>query len=479
MWAKRLCYEKHSEEEDSKKIIEGVKRGNSVGKSSLGTVTAESSNLLGVGQRLCRPSIEECSTDAEILKMMTKCWSEDPLDRPDFSTLKEAIRKLNKDNESGNILDNLLSRMEQYANNLEALVEERTADYLEEKRKCEDLLYELLPKSVASQLIQGQSVIAETFNSVTIYFSDIVGFTALSAQSTPLEIVDFLNDLYTCFDSIIENFDVYKVETIGDAYMVVSGLPVKNGLNHAREIARMSLRLLEAVKTFKIRHRPLEQMKLRIGLHTGPCCAGVVGVKMPRYCLFGDTVNTASRMESRGEPLMIHVSPQTKEVLDSFSTFILELRGTLDIKGKGKVTTYWLKGEKEPDPSAIHLPPPQITEIPPDGDSDLVGILNPYTTTITGIVGVIPPALSISNGELNEETPEDGIRWEEEEIGDEETSFSVIRVNNTTTANFQGDDQHAPNSNSNNSEDSISSSNCCSPIEKQPLTGNGSTNFPA
>jgi len=235
---------------DEKHIVEGVRRQSQ-------------------GCKPLRPMVDENCADEEIIKMMTKCWSEDPLDRPDFSALKVAIRKLNKDNESSNILDNLLSRMELYANNLEALVEERTADYLEEKRKCEDLLYELLPKSVASQLIQGQAVIAETFNSVTIYFSDIVGFTSLSAQSTPLEVVDFLNDLYTCFDDIIGHFDVYKVETIGDAYMVVSGLPVRNGNNHAREIARMSLRLLERVKTFRIRHRPSDKLKLRIGLHTG------------------------------------------------------------------------------------------------------------------------------------------------------------------------------------------------------------------
>ncbi|KAI9553877.1 hypothetical protein GHT06_019147 [Daphnia sinensis] len=299
-----------------------------------------------------RPSIEDDLGDEEVVQMMKRCWMEDPNERPDFQVLKATIRRLNKDNESGNILDNLLSRMELYANNLEQLVEERTADYLEEKQRCEELLYQLLPKPVASQLIAGQSVLAETFDNVTIYFSDIVGFTALSAESAPLQVVDLLNDLYTCFDSIIENFDVYKVETIGDAYMVVSGLPVRNGNLHAREIARMSLRLLQAVGHFRIRHRPNDQLKLRIGLHSGPVVAGVVGLKMPRYCLFGDTVNTASRMESHGLALKIHVSPATKALLDSFGTFRLELRGDVEMKGKGIVTTHWLLGETTDLPSA-------------------------------------------------------------------------------------------------------------------------------
>lgn len=128
--------------------------------------------------------------------------------------------------------------------------------------------------------------------------------------------------------------------------MVVSGLPVRNGRLHAREVARMALALLDAVRSFRIRHRPQEQLRLRIGIHTGPVCAGVVGLKMPRYCLFGDTVNTASRMESNGEALKIHLSSETKAVLEEFEGFELELRGDVEMKGKGKVRTYWLLGER-------------------------------------------------------------------------------------------------------------------------------------
>ncbi|MBN3310748.1 ANPRB protein, partial [Amia calva] len=286
-----------------------------------------------------RPTTDINFHSEELTILMEGCWEEDPMDRPDFTYIKIFILKLNKE-KSTSILNNLLSRMEQYANNLEKLVEERTQAYLEEKRKAENLLYQILPHSVAEQLKRGETVQAEAFDSVTIYFSDIVGFTSMSAESTPLQVVTLLNDLYTCFDAIIDNFDVYKVETIGDAYMVVSGLPVRNGKLHAREIAGMSLALLEQVKTFKIRHRPNDQLRLRIGIHTGPVCAGVVGLKMPRYCLFGDTVNTASRMESNGEALKIHVSSATKEVLDEFGYFDLQLRGDVEMK-VGQVSVRW------------------------------------------------------------------------------------------------------------------------------------------
>ncbi|KAG8237780.1 hypothetical protein J437_LFUL017331, partial [Ladona fulva] len=247
-----------------------------------------------------------------ILSCMRDCWAEDPDARPDFRSIRVQLKKM-REGMQRNIMDQMMDMMEKYANHLEDLVGQRTKLLFEEKQKTEDLLHRMLPAPVANNLTKGIGVEPESFDSVTIYFSDIVGFTALSAASSPLQVVNFLNDLYTLFDSIIRGYDVYKVETIGDAYMVVSGLPIRNENRHAGEIASMSLDLLHAVGNHCIAHRPNEKLKLRIGIHTGPVVAGVVGLTMPRYCLFGDTVNTASRMESSGEPLRIHISGECKE----------------------------------------------------------------------------------------------------------------------------------------------------------------------
>ncbi|CAN8013663.1 unnamed protein product, partial [Ixodes persulcatus] len=248
-----------------------------------------------------RPEVSPDECPAEMLRLMRTCWSESPNDRPTIPEVRHGVKKITKGLSSKNFFDNLLQRMEQYANNLESLVEEKTQSLMEEKKRTDELLYQLLPKYVADELKKGAHVQPEAFDSVTIFFSDIVGFTSLSADSSPMQVVTLLNDLYTCFDAIIDQHDVYKVETIGDAYLVASGLPIRNGNDHVREIARMALCLREQLKSFKIRHLPQRKLQLRIGIHSGPCVAGVVGLKMPKYCLFGDTVNTASRMETTGE----------------------------------------------------------------------------------------------------------------------------------------------------------------------------------
>lgn len=236
------------------------------------------------------------------------------------------------------LVQNAVSTIQLYAANLAS----KAKELKREKRKSDTLLFQMLPLSVAVQLKQTQQVPAEYYASVTVYFSDIVGFTEIAAVSTPLEVVTFLNKIYKLFDARIECYDVYKVETIGDSYMVASGLAVKNGNQHVSEIASMALDLLAASAQFKIPHRKSELLQIRSGAHTGPVVAGIVGSKMPRYCLFGDTVNTASRMESTGEASKIHISLEFKKALDAVGGFKTQHRGLVDVKGKGPMDTYWL-----------------------------------------------------------------------------------------------------------------------------------------
>ncbi|XP_073918565.1 retinal guanylyl cyclase 2 [Castor canadensis] len=293
-----------------------------------------------------RPVVSPEYAPSECLQLMKQCWAEAAEQRPTFDEIFNQFKTFNKGKKT-NIIDSMLRMLEQYSSNLEDLIRERTEELEIEKQKTEKLLTQMLPPSVAESLKKGCTVEPEGFDLVTLYFSDIVGFTTISAMSEPIEVVDLLNDLYTLFDAIIGSHDVYKVETIGDAYMVASGLPKRNGSRHAAEIANMSLDILSSVGTFKMRHIPEVPVRIRIGLHSGPVVAGVVGLTMPRYCLFGDTVNTASRMESTGLPYRIHVSLSTVTILQTLSEgYKVELRGKTELKGKGTEETFWLVGKK-------------------------------------------------------------------------------------------------------------------------------------
>uniref|UniRef100_A0A7I4YQT2 Guanylate cyclase domain-containing protein n=1 Tax=Haemonchus contortus TaxID=6289 RepID=A0A7I4YQT2_HAECO len=161
-------------------------------------------------------------------------------------------------------------------------------------------------------------------------------------------LVNLLNDLYNGFDSIIEEHSVYKVESIGDGYLCVSGLPLRNGPAHIKEIAELSLSFMKFVDEFRIVALPRERVQLRIGLNSGPCVAGVVGLSMPRYCLFGDTVNSASRMESNGKPGHIHMSKEAHNLLvnEYHADYETQPRGEVIIKGKGVMETFWLIGRR-------------------------------------------------------------------------------------------------------------------------------------
>ncbi|XP_054975617.1 guanylate cyclase soluble subunit beta-2-like [Sorex araneus] len=208
-----------------------------------------------------------------------------------------------------------------------------------EKKKTEILLYAMLPQHVANQLKEGKKVAAGEFKTCTILFSDVVTFTNICAACEPIQIVNMLNSMYSKFDRLTSVHDVYKVETIGDAYMVVGGVPVPIG-SHALRVANFALGMRISAKEV-INPVTGEPIQIRVGIHTGPVLAGVVGDKMPRYCLFGDTVNTASRMESHGLPDKVHLSPTAYSALENQGFEIIE-RGEIEVKGKGKMNTYFL-----------------------------------------------------------------------------------------------------------------------------------------
>ncbi|XP_036392413.1 retinal guanylyl cyclase 2 [Megalops cyprinoides] len=330
----------------------------------LGLAPAEIIRKVKKPPPMCRPTVAPDQAPLECIQLMKQCWSEQPDRRPPFQEIYDQFKTINKGKKT-NIIDSMLRMLEQYSSNLEELIQERTEELEVEKQRTEKLLAEMLPPSVAEALKTGATVEPEYFDQVTIYFSDIVGFTTISSLSDPIEVVDLLNDLYTLFDAVLSNHDVYKVETIGDAYMVASGLPKRNGNKHAAEIANMSLNILSSVGSFKMRHMPDVPIRIRIGIHSGSCVAGVVGLTMPRYCLFGDTVNTASRMESTGLPYRIHVNMSTLNILNSLDEgYRTEVRGKTELKGKGVEETYWLVGK-----TGFSKPLPVPPEIKPGEDN--------------------------------------------------------------------------------------------------------------
>ncbi|KJH45027.1 adenylate/guanylate cyclase catalytic domain protein [Dictyocaulus viviparus] len=312
-----------------------------------GTNIDELLEYIRSGERIYRPSIQEHSEiHPDLSALLLDCWNEIPEIRP-------SIRRVRLNTESclkvkGSLVDQMMRMMEQYANNLEKLVQERTGMLEDANERADRLLAQLLPKYVANELKLGRSVPPRTFQSATVMFSDIVGFTTICSSSTPLEVVNMLNGIYSKFDEVISKHKAYKVETIGDAYMVVSGIPEENGTKHIMHISDTALEIMELLKTFEIPHRRHTRLRIRLGYHCGSVAAGVVGLTAPRYCLFGDTVNMASRMESTGEPEKIQMSQNARDMLvEYYPEYLTELRGTVEVKGKGSCTTYWLLGKEE------------------------------------------------------------------------------------------------------------------------------------
>ena len=210
-----------------------------------------------------------------------------------------------------------------------------------QRLKSERLLLNVLPQAIAERLKRGQKIIADSFTEATVLFADLVGFTELSTRISPTELVELLNRVFSKFDHLADHHRLEKIKTIGDAYMVVAGLPVPRA-DHVRAIADIAIDMQREIAKIKVHDgRPLS---LRIGIHTGPVVAGVIGIRRFTYDLWGDTVNVASRMESQGDPERTQVTEAVYNRLKNGYNF--EQRGAIAIKGKGDMITYWLLDKK-------------------------------------------------------------------------------------------------------------------------------------
>jgi guanylate cyclase len=215
------------------------------------------------------------------------------------------------------------------------------------QQKADELLLNILPPEIAELLKAGSRQIAEQFDEASILFADVVDFTPLSARLSPSEVVSLLDGLFTDFDGLVDRFGLEKIKTIGDAYMVASGVPRRRA-DHAEILASMALEMRDLVA-----NRSTDDghaIELRIGINSGPVVAGVIGRRKFIYDLWGDAVNTASRMESHGTPCQIQIAEATYELVKD--DFVCEPRGLVEVKGKGAIRTWYLLA-----PKAGSLPP--------------------------------------------------------------------------------------------------------------------------
>mmetsp|Transcript_73487 Transcript_73487/g.239082 ORF Transcript_73487/g.239082 Transcript_73487/m.239082 type:complete len:1263 (+) Transcript_73487:103-3891(+) len=281
-----------------------------------------------------RPTIP-ATTSAEMAVLMRDCWQGQPGLRPSFDEVARRLKALEAAAAKGQGCKEL------------------------RRRRTNDLLFDVFPRHIAEAILDGKKIEPEHHGMVTIFFSDIVGFTDISGTMEPHKVSAMLDRLYSQFDALSSSMNVFKVETIGDAYMAVANLVEDQSADHAKRIALFACRAIEAARrtVIDIDNPGQGCVNIRVGFHSGPVVANVVGTRNPRYCLFGDTVNTASRMESNSERNRIHCSGQAAEYVRAQAPeLILTSRGRIPIKGKGEMETFWVAEAPQPGANPSSLP---------------------------------------------------------------------------------------------------------------------------
>lgn len=217
-----------------------------------------------------------------------------------------------------------------------------------ERETSERLLLNVLPAQIADELRRGDGTVAEDFDAITVLFADVVGFTGLSEELAPAEMVDLLNAVFSYFDGLVARRGAEKIRTVGDSYMVVAGAPTRRP-DHAQVVAELALDMLDFSR--RVDHPHVDRMQFRIGINSGAATAGIIGHTKFHYDVWGDAVNVASRMESHGVPGRIQVGPDTAALIAD--DFVLEARDGVEVKGKGTMRTWMLVGRQPSRASAV------------------------------------------------------------------------------------------------------------------------------
>ncbi|KAL3909213.1 MAG: hypothetical protein SGARI_002712 [Bacillariaceae sp.] len=278
-----------------------------------------------------RPSLPEGSCPVEIQAMMADCLETDPTKRPTFEELDLRLKKLDVDSVHPGGL-------------MQSLRQQQSDD--------ESLLFEVFPPHIAKALREGRRVEPEHKDMVTLFFCDIVGFTSISETMEPMKVANMLDRLYLKFDALSRAHNVHKVETVGDCWMGATNLVQDQKTDHVKRVADFALDAVAAANSTLIDAKDAKRgyVSIRVGFHSGPVVADVVGCRSPRYCLFGDTVNVSSRMESHSLPDCIQCSAISARLLQQQDpSACLVARGRIDIKGKDPMHTFWVKKQKIKD----------------------------------------------------------------------------------------------------------------------------------
>ncbi|OQV18778.1 Atrial natriuretic peptide receptor 2 [Hypsibius exemplaris] len=294
---------------------------------------------------------KNCDAPAGLINLAQQCWAEDPTVRPLFDKVATQLRDIMRDRNMGehtNVMDVFMQQMEETSHQLEVTVQEKEKALARQEVRSDEAYLEVFPKDVAELVMNFEDVEPILYQHATLLITDVVGFETLCTLSSPPEIIQLLEDYYKLLSAAYCQFKCFKIDHAGDTVLVTSGVSGESGRQGAKEIARLALRLMVEAKQFTIHYRPTEQLKLRIGVASGPLVMSVLQLTAPRYAICGNLLQTVRRLLVTSECLKIHVSASTKHLLDSYMAFQFKQSSAspVPVSHDSAVQSFWLVNEE-------------------------------------------------------------------------------------------------------------------------------------